>query len=342
MSVAGCPVVSVLLPVRNAAGCVGDAIQSILSQSFAQFELLVIENGSTDGTHEILRSWAQRDPRVRLACLPAPDLVHALNYGLSLARGSFIARMDADDMSRPERLALQLRHLERSSETGLASCLVRHAGHSTAQAGYAAYIDWVNSLRTHKEISLHRFVESPLAHPSVFFRRELTERFGAWRNGPFPEDYELWLRWLEAGVRMEKLDEVLLDWSDPPNRLSRTDARYSRRAFSDCKAPYLQRWLENAPIGNRALLFWGAGRETRLRLRKLQGLGVKAAGWIDVNCRKWGKRIGGLPVYSPSELPSREECFVVSAVSSRNARDEIALDLDSRGFVAGQDYVLAG
>lgn len=338
----GSPVISVLLPVRNGAACVGDAIQSILSQSFAPFELLVIENGSTDGTRQILQNWALRDARIRLACLPEPDLVQALNHGLSLARGSFVARMDADDVSRPDRFARQLRHLENNSETGLVSCLVRHAGHSTGQAGYAAYIDWINSLRTHEQIALHRFVESPLAHPSVFFRRELTERFGAWRGGPFPEDYELWLRWLEAGVRMEKVDEVLLDWSDPPDRLSRTDTRYSRRAFSDCKAPYLQRWLEAAPIGNRAILFWGAGRETRVRLRKLQSLGVQAAGWIDVDFRKWGKSIGGLPVYSPNELPPREDCFVISAVSSRGARDEISQDLHSRGFVLGHDYVLAG
>jgi glycosyltransferase involved in cell wall biosynthesis len=342
MSGAGYPVISVLLPVRNAAACVADAIRSILSQSFAQFELLVVENGSTDGTRDVLQDCVRRDARIRVRYLPEPDLVRALNYGLSMARGSLIARMDADDLSHPERFALQLRHLEHRNETGLVSCLVRHTGHPTAQEGYASYVDWVNSLRTHEQISLHRFVESPLVHPSVLFRRELAERFGAWRRGQFPEDYELWLRWLEAGVRMEKLEEVLLDWSDPADRLSRTDARYSRRAFFHCKAAYLQRWLETAPIGNRSLLFWGAGRETRRRLRKLQELGVRAAGWIDVDSRKWGNHIAGLPVYSPSQLPTHEECFVVSAVSNRGARDEIAQDLDSRGFVAGQDYVLAG
>jgi glycosyltransferase involved in cell wall biosynthesis len=332
----------VLLPVRNGAACVGDAIQSILSQSFAAFELLVIENGSTDGTWETLQGWERRDARIRLTRLPEPDLVAALNHGLALARGAFIARMDADDVSHPKRLALQLQHLERHGETGLVSCLVRHGGHATAQAGYAAYIDWVNSLRTHEQISLHRFVESPLPHPSVLFRRELTGKLGAWRSGPFPEDYELWLRWLEAGVRMEKVEQVLLDWSDLPGRLSRIDSRYSTRAFFECKAPYLRRWLATAPIGNRSLLFWGAGRETRVRLRKLQALGVQAAGWVDVDFRKWGKIITGLPVLSPKQLPPREECFVVSAVSSRGARDEIAQGLESQGFVAGQDYVLAG
>lgn len=334
--------ISVLLPVRNGAPCVRRAIHSILAQTCTDFELLVIENGSTDGTRELLRAWSPPDPRLRVFHLPEPDLVGALNRGMALARGSFIARMDADDVSRPRRLELQLRHLERHRDAGLVSCLVRHGGDPAAQAGYGAYVAWINSLRTHEEIALNRFVESPLAHPSVLFRREIAERLGAWRHGPFPEDYELWLRWLEGGVRMEKVPEVLLDWGDPPGRLSRTDPRYSRRAFYDCKAGYLRRWLERAPLAGRELLFWGAGRETRRRLRSLQRLGVRPAGWVDIDPRKCGRRIAGIPVYAPADMPGPDACFVVSFVSSRGAREEIAGMLEARGFTAGAGYVLAG
>jgi glycosyltransferase involved in cell wall biosynthesis len=336
------PLVSVLLPVSNAAGCVGEAIQSLLCQTLPDFEIVAVENGSTDATREILHAWAQRDGRIRLAWLPDAGLVAALNHGLSLARGAFIARMDSDDLSHPRRLELQLHHLRRNPRTGLVSCLVRHAGDASAQAGYAAYVDWINTLETHERISLHRFVESPLAHPSVMFRREIAERLGAWRHGPFPEDYDLWLRWLEGGVRMEKVPQFLLDWRDLPGRLSRTDPRYAPRAFFACKAAYLQRWLSAAPIGGRALWFWGAGRETRRRLRTLGELGVRPAAWIDIDPRKWDKRIAGVPVHPPDRLPAREECFVISSVSSRGARGEIAQDLESRGFTAGRDYILAG
>lgn len=336
------PVISVLLPVANGAPSVAQAIRSILAQTWTDLELLVIENGSTDGTRELLRSWRPRDCRLRVVEMPQRDLVEALNHGLSLARGAFIARMDADDVSHPRRLEMQLGHLERHPGAGLVSCLVRHAGDPAAQAGYGAYVDWINSLRTHEEIALHRFVESPLAHPSVLFRREIAERLGAWRRGPFPEDYELWLRWLECGVRMEKVPHVLLDWGDPPDRLSRTDPRYSRRAFFDCKAGYLRRWLERAPLGGRELLFWGAGRETRRRLRPLQRLGVEPAGWVDIDPRKCGLKIGGVPVYAPEDMPGPDACFVVSFVSSRGAREEIAGMLEARGFAAGADYLLAG
>lgn len=331
-----------LLPVHNGAGCVGTAIQSVLGQTFGDFELLAIENGSTDLTLEVLRGWARLDARVRVMSLPDANIVGALNAGLAEARGGWIARMDADDVCAPERLARQAEHLERYGGTGLVSCLVRHRGRSEQQAGYAKYVDWTNSLRRHEEISLHRFVESPLVHPTVVFRREVAERLGAWRAGPFPEDYELWLRWLEGGVRMEKVPEVLLEWHDPPGRLSRTDARYATQAFFECKAGYLSRWLEKASIGGRDLLFWGAGRETRRRLRTLFELGVRPRGWIDVNPRLRGEKVRGGAVYAPDEMPGPEGCFVVSCVTNRGVREQIVNWLAGRGFRAGDDYLLAG
>jgi glycosyltransferase involved in cell wall biosynthesis len=334
--------VSVLMPVRNAEDTVGRAIRSVLEQTFGDFELLVIENGSEEATREVLFALAREDSRIRVSSLPGPDLVAALNHGLEMARAPLIARMDADDVSDRRRLELQVRWLELRTETGLVSCLVRHAGDSGVQAGYAAYVRWINSLLTHQQISLNRFVESPLVHPSVMFRREIPSALGAWRRGNFPEDYDLWLRWLEGGVRMEKVPEALLDWGDPPGRLSRIDARYAPRAFFQCKAAYLCRWLERVPAGNRMLLFWGAGRETRRRIRPLTSLGVRHRAWIDVDPRKWGKQIEGLPVWPPDRLPPPAECFVVSWVSSRGAREGIAGQLRDRGFAEGRDFILAG
>lgn len=333
---------SVLLPACNAEACAGRAIASILQQTLADFELILVENGSTDNTLQILKDWALRDARIRLLTLPTASIVGALNHGLAHARGAFIVRMDADDFSYPQRLQRQVHHLLRNPDIGLVSCLVRHAGDARRQAGYALYVDWINSLVTEQQIALHRFVESPLAHPSVCFRRELPECFGAWRNGNFPEDYELWLRWLDAGVRIAKIPEPLLDWHDPPTRLSRTDPRYAPAAFFAMKAEYLARWLRTGPAANRPLLIWGAGRQTRTRLRPLNNCGVEVSGWVDINPRQWGQRIEGLPVWSPQSMPAPRECFVISAVTNRGARELISAALEGRGFVLGQDYILAG
>ncbi|MBI5692169.1 MAG: glycosyltransferase [Verrucomicrobia bacterium] len=349
------PAVSVLLPVRNAAATVARAVNSIRAQTLGDWELVVVDDGSSDGTAEVLAALARAEPRLRVLTRPADGIVAALNAGLAASRGRWIARMDADDESAPERLEAQVALLDHPAhgDVGLVGCLVEHAGEPGTQAGYALHVDWLNSLVTPEQIALNRFVESPFAHPSVMFRRELPERFGAYGDGPFPEDYELWLRWLANGVRMAKVPRILLRWHDPPQRLSRRDARYSPEAFFRLKAQWIARWLLTegatpAP-GTRAtaprerlLFIWGAGRPTRKRAAPLAASGVRIAGYIDVDPRKQSPALGGtgVPVISPADLPPPGKIFVLAYVSSRGARELIHAELARRGYVAGRDFLL--
>ncbi len=236
-----CARVSVLLPVFNGATTVGRAIATIRAQTFLDWELVVIDDGSADETEQAVLAAAQGDPRVRLLTPSHAGLVAALNLGVAQTSGEFIARMDADDECHPERLAEQVAFLARWPETGLVGSLVDFGGDRIANAGYALHVDWINSLVEPAEIAANRFVESPFAHPSVMFRRTLVAKFGGYRSGEFPEDYELWLRWLDAGVRMAKVPRVLLRWNDPPTRLSRTDPRYSPENFFRMKAEWIAR-----------------------------------------------------------------------------------------------------
>ena len=199
------PRVSVVLPVRNGAATVERAIASIRAQTFRDWELLVIDDHSADATPQILARVAHEESRLRILRSAAPGLVPALNTGLAAARGDLVARMDADDVAHPERLAAQSALLEAQPELGLVACQVDFGGDATAQAGYALHVAWLNQLITSEDIALNRFVESPLAHPSVMFRRTLAGTLGGYQNGHFPEDYELWLRWLDAGVKMAKV-----------------------------------------------------------------------------------------------------------------------------------------
>ncbi len=336
--------VSVVLPVCNGAAWLGRALASLAAQTWTRWEALVVENGSTDDTAGVAAAAAARDPRIRLLRLPTRGLVPALNAGLVAARGAWIARLDADDTAVPTRLERQVRFLQAPENRGigLAGCLVEFGGDRAAQSGYARHVDWLNTLTTPEAIALHRFVESPLAHPSVLFRRELVDRFGGYRDGDFPEDYELWLRWLDAGVRMAKVPEVLVCWHDPPGRLSRTDRRYAPEAFFRLKAPWLARELRRAGAGRR-ILVWGAGRPTRKRAAWLEAEGVRIEGFVDIDPKKISPALGGTgrPVLAPGQLPGPEAAFVAVYVASRGARELIAADLEGRGYRAGRDYLLA-
>jgi glycosyltransferase involved in cell wall biosynthesis len=341
------PRVSVLLPVRDAGRTVARALTGVCAQTLADWELIAVDDGSIDETRRILEAAAKADPRIRIVVRPREGIVAALNAGLELAKGNFVARMDADDEVHPERLAEQVAFLDAPAnhDVGVAGCLVEHGGDPSVTAGYALHVAWLNSLVTADEIALNRFVESPLAHPSVMFRRELVEFHGGYRDGPFPEDYELWLRWLDAGVRMAKVPRVLLRWNDPPERASRTDPRYSPEAFFATKAPWIARWLRRHGLGTgdtRSLLVWGAGRPTRKRAERLAAEGVSIAGYVDIDPRKATTAIGGTgkPVLLADELPPPSEAFVLGYVSSRGARALVRAALIGRGYTEGRDFLM--
>lgn len=335
------PLVSVLLPAYNAADTIAGAVQSIRQQSWPDWELVVVDDGSTDATREAAVTAAAGDPRIRVVGTLHGGIVAALTTAIRASAGALIARMDADDWCYPGRLAAQVDAFRHDDRLGLVSSLIEFGGDETRSAGYALHVAWLNSLLTPEAMRLNRFVEAPFAHPSVMFRRECIDRHGGYRSGGFPEDYELWLRWMDAGVPMAKVPEVLLRWNDPPRRLSRVDSRYDPDNFFLAKAPWIAREVQRLGTSSpRPVLVWGAGRPTRKRAAHLAGHGVRIAGYIDIDPKKTGRRVAGVPVLRPEEIPAAHDAFVLGYVTSRGARDLIRHHLQTKGYVEGRDFLM--
>lgn len=344
------------MPVWNGAPCgdivpycVTDTLDSLLSQTFTDFEIVAVDDGSTDNTLAILQAYAEKDARVRPISVPHGGIVQALNAGLGHVRGEYIARMDADDICHPDRLALQVAYLNAHPETGLVASCVNFGGDPEAASGFMHYINWANSLLDHQALALARFRESPLVHPSVMFRHTLVDLYGPYAEGPFPEDYELWLRYFDAGVRMHKLPQALLTWNDPPQRLTRTHGNYSHDAFAVLRARYLAKHLQqtathqqSAPSQPRELYILGAGRMSRRRARHLLDYGISITAWIDIDPNKVGNIVEGLPVLSLDQLPPPTTAIAIAFLAHHGAADELVRVLSSRGYVQGVDFILAG
>ncbi|NJB67741.1 glycosyltransferase involved in cell wall biosynthesis [Desulfobaculum xiamenense] len=335
------PTVSVVLPAFDAAQSLPACLDSLLAQDMDDFEIIAVDDGSTDDTADILNRHARRDERLHVVNAPHAGVAHAFNTGIAQATGRYIARMDADDVCHPSRLRLQAAHLDANHDTGLVACRVAFGGCRETCAGYAHHVDWTNTLVSAEDIALNRFVDLPFANPAVMFRAELAERLGGARDGDFPEDYDMWLRWLDAGVRMEKLPQTLVTWNDPPTRLTRNDTRYDPEAFYRVKAHYLARWLAAHNPQHPEVYVLGAGRPTRRRADMLLAHGVAIAAYVDVDPKKIGMVIDGRPVIAHEDLPGPGHCFMLSYVANRGARERIARMLAAQGYAIGRDYLPA-
>lgn len=333
--------VSILLPFHNAAATLAPCLHSIGCQTLNAFEVLALDDGSWDESADLIREWAQRDPRVRLLQPGRVGLVQALNLGIAAARSDLIARMDADDLMHPERLARQVAYLAAHPAVALIASRVELFPAEAVHVGYREYIRWQNSSLTPDEIANNIYIESPFAHPSVMFRRSAVDAVGGYRAGPFPEDYDLWLRMHAAGMPMARLPDVLLRWREWAERTSRTDPRYARSAFDQLRAHYLAR--DPRLHSGRALVIWGAGRKTRQRAQLLIAQGFPPKAWIDIDPNKIGQRVWGIPVQPPGWLAQHPRPYVLIYVTNHGARDEVIEPiLRGLGYRVGQDYLAVG
>lgn len=333
------PAVSVLMPCFNAAQTLDEALHSLEVQTLQSFEIIAVDDGSTDETGDILRRWSQRDQRVRAITTHHGGIIAALNAGLHACTAGLIARMDSDDRCLPQRLEQQYQYLQAHLQVDLVSCQVRGFPPEQVRQGFEIYLQWLNGLLSDEDIRREIFVESPLPHPSVMVRKASLERAGGYQEHGWPEDYDLWLRLYLQGARFAKLPQVLLEWREHPARLTRTDSRYSLENFIRAKAHYL---ALGPLVGRDAVLIWGAGMVGRRLGKQLQRLGAPLEAYIDIDPRKIGRRRRGLPILAPEGLMDSWSRYrspaLLAAVGARGARQLIRQRLQAMSLVEGKDW----
>lgn len=325
------PDISVVLPVFNGARTIARAVRSILDQSLRELELIVVDDGSTDDTAGMVGKI--RDPRLRLVRCDHRGVVAAANTGTRLAAAPLIARMDADDVSYPARLEQQ-RNLLVDRQYDVVGCQVRIVDSQQRRVtSMQRYERWINEeTLDEKELAALRFVEFPLVNPTILARRAYFEM--GFCDGDFPEDYDLLLHATGRGMRLGKVDEVLLDWVDGPRRLTRNDARYSPAAFDRCRRKHL---LADPLHGASRVDLWGVGQTGKPWLRWLRSCGIQVRRGYDVNRRQIGQTIHGVCISHPDDMQSPDGTPLIIAVGAAGARNLIRPHLAERGYQIGVD-----
>jgi glycosyltransferase involved in cell wall biosynthesis len=326
------PLVSVILPVRNGGLYLAEAVASILSQSLRGIELLVVNDHSED---EAISGLGIKDPRMCILDNPGRGVAQAFNHGLQRARGQFVARMDADDISLPERLEFQLDFLQSHPEIDICGACIEIFAEQALAGGNLRYQEWLNSCKSPQQIHLELFIESPIPNPTAMFRREAIDQLGGYQDPQWPEDYDLYLRADAAGMRMAKPDGVLFRWREHEQRLTRTDSRYDISRFQAAKAHFLAAHR----LAGRPVVIWGAGPSGRLMHDLLQAEGVQIRGFVEVHPRRIGGSKRNLPVWPIEQVTGLEEEFVLVAVGAAGARLKIRSWMEQQRQKEGRDYL---
>jgi hypothetical protein len=329
------PRAAVLLPARDAAATVRAAAVSILRQTVRDLVLVAVDDGSRDGTGAILEALVARDRRVVVVRGPGEGIARALARGLARCDADVVVRMDADDVAWPRRIERQLAALDADPGLAAVGSQVRLFPRRAVAAGMARYADWLNGLVTPGLVERDLLVEAPLVHPASAIRRSALEAAGGWRDGDFPEDYDLWLRLAASGHRLTNVPAVLLDWRESPGRLTRTDGRYAIARHVALKAS----WLAAGPLaGRREVAVWGAGETGRAFARALAVHGIGVALFLEVDRKKIGRTVRGAPVLSFEEAERTRGLPLLVAVGAPGARALIREELGRRGFEELRDY----
>jgi glycosyltransferase involved in cell wall biosynthesis len=310
------------MPVRDAGVHLRGALASLARQRMADFEIVAVDDGSRDGSGEALERAAAREPRLRVVHTEARGLPAALNTALGLARAPLLARHDADDLSHPDRLALQLQHLAGHPDVTVLGCRVRLFPAPNVRPGMRRWADWHNALLDHDAIAREVLVDSPLAHGTAVIRRAALEAAGGWAERGWPEDLDLWIRLIERGARFAKLPRTLYAWRQHLDSATWRDPRYRRERFVALRLDALERRFLR---GARAVTLAGIGRslgEWRLALE---------------TC---GHRVHEVPTAHPGDPRMRYQPPLVLVFGAAVVRARWRSALDSRGWREGVDYAL--
>ena len=329
------PSVSILVPVRDEEPYLAEALASLSAQTFADFEAIVVDDGSTDGSRAIAERHAREDRRFRVAAQAPDGLVAALERARAEARAPLLARMDGDDVALPRRLEAQVEAVERE---GLDACggRVEYFPRAAVRDGGRRYEAWINSLVTVEQARLDVFIECPLPHPALVVRSEAIEAVGGYRSCGWPEDYDLVLRLWARGARFRNVDELVLRWREHEGRYSRTDPAFAQEAFVRCKVHHFRATLL---AGWKQVIVWGAGPVGKAFARELRRAGTVVAAFVDVDPRKIGHSVYGAPVVAVEEAPRFTTAFALGAVAGEEGRRNVRELAAAQGRRDGVDFI---
>lgn len=306
-----------------------DCLDSIRQQSYTNWELLIVNDHSTDDTRLILDDYALLDTRIKVFESNGHGIIPALRIAYKNARGLYIAKMDGDDLMAVRRLESSLDLLKSKGKGYVVTGLIKYFSETELGNGFQKYETWLNTLSMQSRNYSEIYKECVIPSPCWMLHRDDLEKVGAFEPEIYPEDYDLCFRLYKHNIKVVAVQEICHYWRDHGLRASRVDPKYADYNFLNLK---IHNFLDIDFKKDKYLVLWGAGKKGKWLAQYLIDKGI-AFQWICDNPKKIGKEIyGKILLDIPKEKFTIDHQLII-AIANEVIQDEIKEEVkDAEAF----------
>jgi glycosyltransferase involved in cell wall biosynthesis len=319
------------MPFKNPGKYIIPCIESIINQTYKNWELIAVNDHSNDGSYLQAMSYANRHINIHVINSDGKGIINALQCGYKHSRGDYIHRMDSDDIMPTDKLENML---EAMSPNCLVTGLVDYFSDDFDLGdGYKKYTDWINNSMTSDDLWRGIYKECPIPSSGWLIHRDDFEAMGAFNSSFIPEDYDFSFRLYQSGMDLRVVPQVIHYWRDSTNRTSRTKSSYFPENYFDLKVYY---FLEIDRDNSISLMLWGAGKKGKKIAKSLiyNGIGFT---WVTDNPSKFGVNIYDQLVQSRNDVNLKNYQQII-AISSPREQNEIQSVLDGMELKNRMNY----
>jgi len=328
------PLVSILIPFKNTEVFLSECINSILKQTYTNWELIIVDDFSTDGSYQLVEEFAKKYSKITLLKNSESGIIPALQLAFKHSKGDFITRMDSDDIMHPQKIETLTNNLMANKRQSIAIGLVEYFSDTELGDGYKNYETWLNKLTKSGNNFSEIYKECVIPSPCWMIHRDDLIACDAFNPHRYPEDYDLTFRFYEQGYSCIPCDKVLLHWRDYATRSSRTQAHYNQNYFLEIKLHY---FLKLDYDVSRPLVIWGAGSKGKTIAKIFIEKDVPFY-WICNNPKKIGKDIYNQEMLPISYLKELKNALSIISVANNDAQTYIKNYMKELNLEPMKDY----
>ncbi|RCT54151.1 glycosyltransferase family 2 protein [Winogradskyella sp. KYW1333] len=328
------PLITILTPFKNTESFIEECVQSIINQSYTNWEAIFVDDNSTDKSFKIMETFTLKEKRIKLLSNEGSGIIEALRTAYNASSGQYITRMDSDDIMANSRLEYMLDDLILYGRKHLSIGLVKYFRDDGISDGYAKYETWINGLTKVGQNYSEIYKECVVPSPCWMLHKEDFNNCGGFSPNLYPEDYDLTFRFYKAGYTCIPCNEVLLHWRDYSTRTSRTHEHYAQNYFLDIKVRY---FLELDYDKSRPLTIWGAGSKGKTVAQLLIKNSIPFH-WICDNPKKIGKHIYNKKMLKFEYLKELTNPQSIVTVANEEAQNEIRSYFSKQKMTSMSDY----